>query len=394
MIRRLLHRKIHCDRRRGTVAVLACLLMTALLGMLAFSVDLGYLANSRAELQRTADSAALAACYQLVYQGTPGTPVDLSANVANAPVVARQYAGYNHVCNTAPGLTSSDVVVGLMANPTQSGGSINTGANQNLFNSVQVTVRRTSDENGQIPTFFGRVFGVNGQNASAAATAAVISNFNGFGVPTTSAGQGNLMLLPFALDKQTWDSMLAGDTSVSTDIWNYNSAGYAVSSGSDGIREVNLFPQGTGSPGNRGTVKIGTNNNSTATIVDQILHGISPSEMANYPNSQLTFDSSGDLYLGANPGISAGFKAALASIIGQTRFIPIFTSVVGNGNNAQYDIVAFVGVCICDVNLTGSMSTKHLTVQPANCYSGGGVPNPSTTTQTSWGVYSPVFLVK
>jgi hypothetical protein len=279
-----------------------------------------------------------------------------------------------------------------MANPNQPGGTINTGANQNMFNSVQVTVNRSAAENGQVPTFFGHVFGVNGQNASATATAAVISNFNGFGVPSTNGGTGNLMLLPFALDQQTWNSMLAGDTSVSTDIWNWN--GEQLVSGSDGIREVNLFPQGTGSPGNRGTVEIGVNNNSTAVVCDQIINGISPSQMACYPNSQLTFDASGNLYLGANPGISAGFKAALASIIGQTRFIPIFTTVVGQGDNALYDIVAFVGVRICAVNLTGSMNSKYLTVQMAKVYTRGGVPNTSTTWQTSWGVYSPVFLVK
>jgi hypothetical protein len=259
---------------------------------------------------------------------------------------------------------------------------------------VQVTVRRTSGENGQIPTFFSRIFGLSGQNASASATAAVIGNFNGLGIPQVSGGgQGNCMLLPFALDQQTWNAMLAGDTTVSTDVWNYSSSGQVVA-GSDGIREVNLFPQGTGSPGNRGTVNIGVSNNSTAIVVNQILYGITPAQMAQYPNSQLTFDSSGNLYLGANPGISAGFKSALASIIGQTRFIPIFASVTGNGNNAQYDIVAFQGVRILDVDLTGSMSSKHLTVQPALCYARGLQSNSSSSTRSSNGVYSPVFLVK
>ncbi|HVW02053.1 MAG TPA: pilus assembly protein TadG-related protein [Planctomycetaceae bacterium] len=378
--------------RRGAVAILACILLIALLSMLAFSIDLSYLANSQAELQRAADSAALAACYQLIYTGTPGTPVNLSSNIPKVPTSASQYAAYNPVCGSSPSLRSSDVLVGFLANPTQSGGTINTGANQNSFNAVQVTVARNSAINGQVPTFFGKVLGVNGRDASATATAALIANFGGLTVPNTSSGPGNLMLLPFALDQQTWNALLAGDTTVTTDIWKYQNG--SVVSGSDGIREVNLFPQGTGSPGNRGTVNIGTCNNSTATVVSQILYGISPAEMAMYPNSQLTFNENGDLFLGANPGISAGFKSALASIVGQTRLIPIFKSVVGNGNNAQYDIVAFAGVRILDVNLTGSMSSKHLTVQPATVYTRGGVPNTSSTTTTSYGVYSPIFLVK
>ena len=182
-------RKSH-DRndRRGAVAVLACFLMIALVAMLAFAVDLGYLANSQAELQRSADSAALAACYELVYKGTPGTPVNLSTGVQNVPTVASQYAGLNHVCGSAPGLAGGDVVVGYMSNPNQPGGSINTAANQNTFNAVQVTVHRSSSENGTVPTFFGRVFGVQGESASATATAALISNFGGFQAPSTSGG--------------------------------------------------------------------------------------------------------------------------------------------------------------------------------------------------------------
>ncbi len=112
-----------------------------------------------------------------------------------------------------------------------------------------------------------------------------------------------------------FDPLQAGDLSATTDNWNYNSSG-AVVAGTDGIREVNLFPQGTGSPGNRGTVNIGASNNSTATLCRQIVYGISPEDLAHYPNSELKFDSNGHLYLNADPGISAGCKDELASIIG------------------------------------------------------------------------------
>ncbi|HUY36333.1 MAG TPA: pilus assembly protein TadG-related protein [Pirellulales bacterium] len=379
------------NNRRGAVAVLACFLMIALLAMLAFAIDLGYLANSQAELQRSADAAALAACYELVYQGTPGTPVNLSTNVLNVPTVAGQYAALNHVCGSAPSLATGDVVVGYMADPTQPGGTIDTSANQNGFNAVQVTVRRSSSENGKVPSFFGRVFGSQGESTSASAIAALLNNFGGFQAPSTNGGNTNLMILPYALDQLTWNALQAGDTTVTTDVWNYNTSGQVVS-GSDGIREVNLFPQGTGSPGNRGTVYIG-NAKGTADLVQQILYGISPSDLAVY-GGQLKFDSSGNLYLSAKPGISAGTKSALASIIGQTRLIPIFASLTGNGANASYDIVMFVGIRVMDVNLTGSMSSKHLTVQPALVYTRGGIPSTSSSTRQSYGAYSPVWLAR
>lgn len=370
--------------------MLACVLMVILLGMVALAVDIGYLANTRTELQRSADSAALAACWQLVYKGAPGTPVDLTQGVAAAPEVAAQYAGLNRVCGSAPTLGNTDVVVGYIANPTVKGATIGDGP-RNCYNAVQVTVRRVADQNGQVPLFFGQVFSSKGADASATATAAVLNNFSGFRSPADAGGLGNSPILPFALDKQTWDALIAGGGS---DHWSYDGTKDRVTSGSDRIREVNLFPQGTGSPGNRGTVNIGANNNSTATLCRQIVHGISPEDLSHYPNGKLTLNAEGHLYLNADPGISAGCKDELASIIGQTRVIPIFASVVGNGNNANYDIVGWAGVRILAVDLTGSMDSKYLMIQPATCSFRGGVPATSSSTQYSSGVYSPVWLIR
>jgi hypothetical protein len=164
-----------------------------------------------------------------------------------------------------------------------------------------------------------------------------------------------------------------------------------VTSGSDGVKECNLYPQGTGSPGNRGTVDIGSSNNSTADIARQIVYGISPSDLA-YMGGELKFDTSGKLYLNGDTGISAGVKDELASIIGKPRIIPIFQSVTGPGNNASYTIVAFAGVRITNVKLTGSMSSKNVMIQPCKLIVTGGIVNPGA--QTSWFVTSPAWLVR
>jgi Flp pilus assembly protein TadG len=387
--------------RSGNVTVLSALLLIVFMGLVAFSVDLGYLVNSKAELQRTADAAALAAAADLVYKGVPGTPVNLTANIASAQSDATVYASRNHVCSTSPELGSSGgVVVGYMANPRAAGAAMDF-SNPNQFNAVQVTVNRNDQENGRVPYFFAKVFGLNGQAASAQATAALINNVAGFQTPSGPAGSYNLPILPFAEDTVTVNDLLSGSYTAAngaavglTDNWSWNAASQQVTSGPDGILEFNLFPQGTGSPGNRGTVKIGTSNNSTATVVQQILNGISASDLSYYPNNTLSLNAQGVLVLPGNPGISAGFKSALASIVGQTRLIPVFSTVTGNGNNAQFTIVQWFGIRVLDVNLTGSMSSKHLTVQPANVFVKGGMVPSTSGTQTSYAVYSPVWLVK
>jgi hypothetical protein len=86
-------------------------------------------------------------------------------------------------------------------------------------------------------------------------------------------------------------------------------------------------------------------------------------------------------------------KDELDSIKGQPRIIPIFRSVVGPGNNATYTIVAFVGVRIMEVKLTGKMNQKRVVIQPANMVVRGAIPA-SQETQSSYFVYSPVWLVR
>ena len=253
------------------------------------------------------------------------------------------------------------------------------------YNAVRVLVRRDSGLNGEAPMFFGRVFGLTGIAMQAEATAALVRDVKGFKTPHNGE---NLDLLPYALDKQTWNSWIAGN---GDDDWCWDPESKTITPGCDGWLEVNLFPQGTGSPGNRGTVDIGSSNNSTSDIARQILYGISPADMACMGGS-IAFDDDGKLYLNGDTGISAGVKDELAAIRGKPRCIPIFSEVNSPGNNATYTIVKWMGIRIMDVKLTGPMSKKHVTIQAAPMVGPGVIP--STITGTSSYVYSPAVLVQ
>ena len=54
------------ETRRGTIVVFSAFLMICMMAMLAFSVDLGYIYTTQAELQRSVDAAALAGAGGLV----------------------------------------------------------------------------------------------------------------------------------------------------------------------------------------------------------------------------------------------------------------------------------------------------------------------------------------
>ena len=71
-------------------------------------------------------------------------------------------------------------------------------------------------------------------------------------------------------------------------------------------------------------------------------------------------------------------KDELASIVGNPKMIPIFESLTENGNNAEYTIVAFVGVRVMSVRLTGD--DKHVIIQPCTVVTKGGIPAPGAGT--------------
>lgn len=371
-------------RRRGNILALTAVLMVVLIAFVALAVDVGYLYTVRNELQRTADAAAIAAAWELADRDGNATNSNATNLSSSARSYAVQYASFNKVGAESPLLASDDVNVGYMANPSDPNDALVATPSGMLPNAVSVRVQRTSVQNGQIPLFFSRVLGFDSAAATADATAALISGFDGFRPP---ADGSNIDILPYALDEDTWNNLTVNGA----DCYIYDPNSQMVTSGCDGIKEVNLFPQGTGSSGNRGTVDIGSSNNSTADIARQIVDGISAADLAHH-GGELLFDGNGELHLNGDTGISAGVKNELASIIGKPRIIPIFRTVVGPGNNADYTIVKFVGVRVMGVKLTGSMASKHVTIQPCNVVAKGGVYQPGAT--SSQYIYSPVWLVR
>ena len=380
------------NRRSGSILVLSAFVMVLMFGMVALAIDIGYLGVARTELQASADSAALASAWELVDEQDLVDSNDENLfqdwlGLYHTRLIAREYAGRNLVARDAPDLSYADIDVGYLDDPSDPDKAL---AYDNIgrYNTVKVRVRRTAEQNGEIGLFFAKVFGINSLGAEAEATAMFLNNIAGFKAPSNGE---NLGILPFALDKDTWDALLAG---TGTDQWKWDEESQTIVAGTDSVLEADLFPGDTGSPGNFGTVDIGAANNSTADLARQIIYGISESDLAHIGGVLELDPDTGELELNGDTGVSAGMKDELDSIKGEPRIIPLFSKVVGNGNNATYTIVEFVGVRILDVKLTGKMSNKHVTIQPAKVLVKGGVAAGPDAGQASYNIYSPVWLIK
>lgn len=375
------NRNLKHKSRRGAAAVFGLVLTGSLVVVLAVTLDHGFIGISQTELRRSVDATAMAACWELYDQQLESPSGDVSlTNIRN---VATSAAAQNLINQQSPqlGITGDDLAIGHY---DFGGGGFSTSLVHGA-NAVRIKLTRQYSLNGELPLFFGAITGQNSLSLQQHAVAAMINDIKGFYAPANDLE--TIDILPIALDLETWLDVVAGRT---PDNFHYGSG--QLSSGSDGYHECNLYPQGTGSPGNRGTVDIGGRNNSTADISRQVLHGISRSDFIAL-GKPLELNSNGELELNGDTGISAGIKDELASNIGQKQIIPIYSSVSGNGNNAMYTIVRLEGVRILDVKLTGSKNGKRVTIQPAKMVARNAIIS-STGSSSSQFLVSPVMIVE
>jgi hypothetical protein len=369
--------------------------LPVLIGFTALAVDLALIAVARSHLSTAADAAALAGAFQLAtgdrVQGATDLTTEIYAanNAAVAVGQANKILGAAAVINTNYSNTSGGQILVGYLNPASPYATLDTSqASTPLFNSVQVTAIRDSNHSGLVPALFAQLMGFHGANVNVSSTATAQNySISGF----QAVGSLNAQLLPIALDKTTWQSMMAGQTQ---DQYTYNASNNTVTSGSDGVTESVLFPVGTGSPGNWATLNIGVSNNSASTLSSQIQNGITPAQLATYPNSTIQLDTTltpPSITFQGNPGLSAGISSALTSIIGQSVAIPIYDLNGGNGNNAWYRIIAFQAVRVMAVNFQGN--PKYVVIQPALLNDGTGIPGSSQSSWKSGGLIS-VQLVR
>ena len=278
--------------RRGAIIVLSSIMIAALLGILAFSVDYGHLLKVRTDLQRSADASALAAVQDLIRK--PDGTQDV--NKARETVVT--YAR-NNLNNASLQVASDDIEIGRY-NPA----SIYSGVtllNTGTFDTVRVTLRRDGSTNPAVPLFFARMFGM--QEAPVTATATAV-------LQKAQLMQPGAEVLPFATPKPLWDSLEPGD------IW--------TAYGDGRLQDGN----GANVPGNWGTLDIGSTDNSTSSLNDQILNGLRQSDIdALHSSGRIPqnghIDSSQSTWMQGDPGLSSGLKQSVQNVHGKIKVIPI-----------------------------------------------------------------------
>jgi Flp pilus assembly protein TadG len=137
------------NHRRGKIVVLAAFLLMLMMGMVAFGVDVGYMALTRTEIQTSTDSAALAGAGELI----------------NGTDAAQQAALTFLAANKVGGRTMSSSNASFEFGSWDNNSHVFTVSN-NMPNAMRLTTSNT-----QQPLFFGQVLGRKTFNTSAQSVA-------------------------------------------------------------------------------------------------------------------------------------------------------------------------------------------------------------------------------
>ncbi|MBN2328032.1 MAG: Tad domain-containing protein [Candidatus Omnitrophica bacterium] len=432
------------DKNTGTIIVLFVVLITIMMFMIAFAVDVGYVYTTKSELQHAADSAAMAAMWELKDKTDPNLE-------PNAKARALEYGAYNPAAEVdSLTVDQADVHIGFMDDPFNIYKELDPNGME--MNTVEVFVNRSQTLNGPLALFMGGITGTKQVQLQAKARAFITDRIIGFDsapgweeVESTDnwleSYDGNYyaptderdpVLWPFTISATFWVKWFNGYTKYAEDRTNnpnyvevdmnkdgeferyYFEDNYAymgiinedstVDEGKSDekygvikkfIPEFNMYPDSSDkTPGNFGTIDIGTTDNSTDDLMFQINYGISDADIAlaraQYDQDfeldddepiLFDIDLDGDMEqvlsqkINADTGTSMGIQNPIHNnnnqyprdMIGEDVIVTLFDDAslgeVGPGENTYYNIIGFATVKIMDL-VIGGQDGSHLVVQP------------------------------
>lgn len=190
-------RKPKQNHRRGSIAVLAAILMMAMLVMIAFAVDTGYVAHVRTDMQLAADASALGGANELAYNE--------SINAATM-----QAAEWNNYDGRGAILSAGDIDLGYWDRDAATFTTPSPGGEDD--NAVRVVVRRTAATGNEVNLFFMSIFGTSQTDVTATATAMFSKSTCGPLVGLDSVNiPGNPVVDSYRSDDGPYDPATAGD---------------------------------------------------------------------------------------------------------------------------------------------------------------------------------------
>ncbi len=369
--------------------MLSCVMLFVALTLVAFVLNIGYILLVKVELQKAADSAALAGASQiLVAQSESSSLIDsrASSDIALAISEAKKFCEKNSARVSNLKLLDSDIVVGCLKNPADPQSQVtNWSPGQPYPNAVKVIVRRDNIANTPLPLFLSSFLGMSIWNGQSTATACASRRFNVTGFNSSTI---NAPLLPVTISVTEWnkfastgkspDDIVYDDFSADTPLSSKNTPSNNVRSERDSIPEFEVKGPDW--------ICIGPDASDTNTLRNWIDNGASPADLASFGAQGMQSATSSPRVPGAKSTVTKNLQAA----IGQYRVIPIHSFCDGE----NYQLAGFAGVVIVDAS--GNGSNLRVRFQPATIRTPTATISGESWSGTNSFIYttSPLALVQ
>ena len=329
--------------RRGNAVVFVAMMLPVMCGFIALAVDYGFLLYIRADLQRSADHAVLAAVREL----EPSE--DGSQNLNSVRAKLREFAELN--AGHGISILDEDIQIGRF-NPVTVYTEFEI-LNDGIYDTVVLTLRRDDLANSSVSLFFAKLFGNQTTDVSVTSTAVLQK------AKLLTEGAD---ILPVGIPISVWD------VQAEESIWSIYGNGRIEDESGNEI------------PGNWGTVNVGSDSNSTSELVDQINVGLRQEDLDSLAeNGRIStneyIDSQDQITLSGDPGFSAGIKSAVLAAHGESKLVPLFDHLEGSGGNLTFDIVGWGVVQVVNSSWNGSKNSS-ITVRKSYLYDGDLRPHP------------------
>jgi Flp pilus assembly protein TadG len=311
-------------RRRGATVPLFAILAVPLLGMLAFSIDVGYIVLANSDLQTAADAAALASAEKLqelyIQYTLPGQTYQnailatATTNLPGSPIAAaKKIASCNQAGNAPVTLRDQDISFGYtdaLGNFYPNFKDYNSG----FPNSATVIARRDRFANNPLSLFFGPVLGLSSKELTTTATATIYSgDVNSLQAIPGVKGH----LLPAALDMNIWQTFY--QTGQSPD--------GAVHTAANGYPQLQVYPC-PNAQGSFGPLDVGPTGNKVPVFKTWTDMGETPNDITYFLNNNLLpVSASGSKNWRAGSDLSSAPPIDYPGIMGQPYVIPLFKPV-------------------------------------------------------------------
>jgi hypothetical protein len=371
--------------------------------MMAFSIDVGYMVVTQAELQNAADAAALAGAeklqalyvqYNLPQQSATqqqqiyNTATTNTSTWASPTYTAEQFASYNKAGGVYIQVPDADVTFWY-----KSGSFAPQPCSYpaNFPNTITVVTRRDTKVNGALSLFFGGILGTGSVSLMATSSATI---YAGDVTSLQVIPNVDAHILPVALDVNVWKNFY--QTGQSSD-------GNVYTNSTNGMPELQVYPCPGNAPGNFGLLDVGPPANNTPAFRNWIDYGETPNDIQYLRNNNLLpVSSSTDTWWKCGPGMKSTLVTNFQSVMWQSNLIPIFkpyqapspnlayqtnssyTAAQSGGQGATYDIIGFVGVTVSRAD--GNGGGMNISVQPLAVVDPTAVvsnPVPATSSATT-----------